>query len=689
MLGRRFVTPSMPDTAVVTPGDGGASARAVVSSAAPLLRAANLTIVNLETVVGTLPDSASYPQKRFLIQSPPESVSALDEMGVDIVNLGNNHQRDWLDGGISSTLAAIDAAGISRVGAGLTETEARAPLMVSAGGVNVGLLSYCSITGDAVNDAYPLDADPVPPGLPPSEAWQYELRSWGFTGATVVIPVTSRRVGSAWQAIVVAEAGGPGAAEDAALWASASAVYPELQDWIARRGHGGANLLAPSRFAPDVSALRVSGADIVVVSLHAAFQYIDTKSSGIELAAYAAIDAGADIVVCHHTHVLQGMEWYKGKLVCWSLGNCVFDQDLLATFRSGTLRTVFEGSTLIEARFYPATVLRYRPAPVSGEAGLGVLGLIHERSDLDFHSTKPASAILNTARVANPSVAKARFVVEGHAARLLPGPGPSTSLTVTASSTEATDLAMPGLTRSRAPGGGALPPGLLFGRDLFGFGSFEDDAADGVASGGLHWNNTDANSDKGVVLDTAAWSGSHVLRLHRTSTNTARARMRPVARVTFADHKLWQDLGGGVVAALDPVPSRSMRFHAAASGVVNASVIVDLYNFDDANPTEDPTSVFLKTVEIPFTTTSDDAWREILVDFSASDFAPSGGLAANMALFYVALYPPASGDTTLRIDDLQFVEWREAALLPDGFFGVDELRGPGAASTVTLERREE
>lgn len=689
MLGRRYLAPVYSDTAVITPGDGGASARAVVSSAAPLLRAANLTIVNFESTIGTLPESAAYPKKRFLLQSPPEALAALDEMGVDVANLGNNHQRDWMEAGISSTLAALDGAGVARLGAGLTEAEAAVPLLLGAGGLDVGLLSYCSITGDVVNDAYPLDTDPVPPGLPPEEAWQYEYRDWGYAGLPVPIPLASRRPGSAWQEIKTAEAGGLSAAERAGLWASATSVYPELQDWAAQRGHGGANFLDPARFPAEVASLRAAGADIVVVALHASFQYIDTHSSGIEIAAHAAIDAGADLVVCHHTHVLQGMEWYKGRLVCWSLGNCVFDQDLLATFRSGTLRTVYEGSTLLEARFYPATVLRYRPAPVTGEAGLGVLGLIHERSDLDFFASKPAAAVLNVLRTPDPSSSKARFVLEGHTARLVPGPGPVSTLSVTAAADGAADLPMPGLTRSRAPGGGALPAGLLFGRDLYGYGSFEDDAADGVAAGGLHWNNADATDEKGVVVDADAWSGSRVLRLHRDDLNVERVRMRPVARVTFGDHRLWQDLGGGTIVPLDPLPSRSMRFRAAADGLVDASIVMDVYSFDDSNPTEDPESVFLRSVEVPFSVAGDGTWREVIVDFASTAFDPSGTDVANMALFYVALYPPASGDTTLRIDNLQFVEWREAALLPDGFFAVDAVRGPGSPAAVTLERREE
>ena len=71
MLGRRYLEPTSEETARVVTGDGGASARAVVSAIAPLFRAADLRSINLETVVGNLPLADAYPRKRFLLQSPP------------------------------------------------------------------------------------------------------------------------------------------------------------------------------------------------------------------------------------------------------------------------------------------------------------------------------------------------------------------------------------------------------------------------------------------------------------------------------------------------------------------------------------------------------------------------------------------------------------------------------------------
>lgn len=68
-------------------------------------------------------------------------------------------------------------------------------------------------------------------------------------------------------------------------------------------------------------------ADIVVVSLHAGFEYQEVPNDLQIGLAHAAIDAGADVVLGHHPHVLQGIEEYGGGLISYSLGNFLFDFD--------------------------------------------------------------------------------------------------------------------------------------------------------------------------------------------------------------------------------------------------------------------------------------------------------------------------------------------------------------------------
>jgi len=65
-------------------------------------------------------------------------------------------------------------------------------------------------------------------------------------------------------------------------------------------------------------------ADIVVVSLHCGKELSKEPIEYQRQHAHAAIDAGADIVIGHHPHVLQPIEKYKGGIIAYSLGNFAF-----------------------------------------------------------------------------------------------------------------------------------------------------------------------------------------------------------------------------------------------------------------------------------------------------------------------------------------------------------------------------
>jgi len=65
--------------------------------------------------------------------------------------------------------------------------------------------------------------------------------------------------------------------------------------------------------------------DIVVVSIHCGVEYSDYPTLEFISQAHQIIDSGADLIICHHPHVLQGIEKYKGGIIAYSLGNFVFD----------------------------------------------------------------------------------------------------------------------------------------------------------------------------------------------------------------------------------------------------------------------------------------------------------------------------------------------------------------------------
>ena len=63
------------------------------------------------------------------------------------------------------------------------------------------------------------------------------------------------------------------------------------------------------------------GAQIIIVSFHWGQEKENVPNDVQVELAHTAIDNGADLVLGHHPHVLQGIEEYKGKNIVYSLGN--------------------------------------------------------------------------------------------------------------------------------------------------------------------------------------------------------------------------------------------------------------------------------------------------------------------------------------------------------------------------------
>ena len=79
-------------------------------------------------------------------------------------------------------------------------------------------------------------------------------------------------------------------------------------------------------------------ADIVIVSVHWGVEQSFTANGSQKHDARALIDAGADVVLSHHPHVMQGIDTYKGKLIAYSLGNFLFPYKTVAGRKSFILR---------------------------------------------------------------------------------------------------------------------------------------------------------------------------------------------------------------------------------------------------------------------------------------------------------------------------------------------------------------
>lgn len=85
-------------------------------------------------------------------------------------------------------------------------------------------------------------------------------------------------------------------------------------------------------------------ADFVVVSMHAGDEYQFQPNARQKAFAHAAIDAGAEIVIGHHPHVIQPVEKYHDKYIFYSLGNFIFDQNKNLAVKTGLMLHIFLNS---------------------------------------------------------------------------------------------------------------------------------------------------------------------------------------------------------------------------------------------------------------------------------------------------------------------------------------------------------
>lgn len=191
------------------------------------------------------------PDKQFTFRLPPSKVSIMNELGVDIVTIANNHTLDYGTDALLDTCTALDGAGIPYVGAGPNMERAKQLQTMEVKGKTIGYLA-------------------------------------------------------------------------------ASRVYPD-PNWVANSQKPG----MVSGYDPTILLEEIKKAkplcDYLVVYMHWGIER-DEKPQGYQRAlGKQIIDAGADIVIGSHPHVLQGFEYYKGKPICYSLGNYIFGSSIPKT----------------------------------------------------------------------------------------------------------------------------------------------------------------------------------------------------------------------------------------------------------------------------------------------------------------------------------------------------------------------
>lgn len=142
----------------------------------------------------------------------------------------------------------------------------------------------------------------------------------------------------------------------------------------------------------DIENAKKQGAELIITAFHWGSEKATQPDETQQFLAHTAIDCGADLVVGHHPHVLQGIEKYNGKYIAYSLGNFCFggnsnpsDMDTMIfrqTFTiSGDGAAEDDDVTVIPCRISSdQSYNNYQPTPAEGEAAASIIARLNEYS---------------------------------------------------------------------------------------------------------------------------------------------------------------------------------------------------------------------------------------------------------------------------------------------------------------------
>ncbi len=241
---------------------------------------------------------SGYPTAKEIAKADPSIVDELTWAGVDMVSIANNHLMDFGPSGMETTLKTLDKAGIKYSGAGFTPAQAYQPAVVEKKGLKVALV--------AVMVSPTLNIGTAATEASPGVAW--------VRGATVRQP-DGKVVIAPWDSDL--------------------------------------------RLMEDTIKAARKTADLVAVSMHIHWGGLADIDAGKQLVTRAAVDAGADIILGHGPHVVNGIEFYKGKPIVYSAGNFAFQFPPGAyEYFPQSLKVVQSMSNVTQPPFYEAVMLR-------------------------------------------------------------------------------------------------------------------------------------------------------------------------------------------------------------------------------------------------------------------------------------------------------------------------------------------
>ena len=133
----------------------------------------------------------------------------------------------------------------------------------------------------------------------------------------------------------------------------------------ANHEHGGAAYGSMKNITESVQK-QVGKDKVTIVQYHGSQEYANNPTGVTEQRLKSALDTGAALAIAHHPHVTQGLELYNGKLIAYSMGNFIFDQNFSATQHSFILYVWLDDGKFHRAEIVPLYVKGYKPTPATG-----------------------------------------------------------------------------------------------------------------------------------------------------------------------------------------------------------------------------------------------------------------------------------------------------------------------------------
>ncbi len=548
--------------------------------------AADVNVCNLE--VSYTDRGTPHPSKSVVFRSRPENIVGVSYAGVDLADLGNNHIIDYGEIGMLDTMDGLEALGIPHFGAGSTEAQALAPCFHTERGVRMAFLGLSNRCGRKWNYQPFLDAGPSKPGF-------------GF-----LIP----------QNLETALDG-----------------LPELADVVIVQTHSGDEYeTAP----PPGKAARLIDPSVIEAAEgdpgDPEFRFRNEPTLDERALRRLALDLGADILINHHPHVLQGFEAYQGKLIAHSLGNFIFDLYYPETFPTFVLTLEIEKDGIVGTTFTPAWIDDYIPQPAVGTLGYEIMDRIADYS-APMNALVTVDRETGTARVHTDRAQVDSTEVE-------------TALDLPLVERDgwwiSAPTALPGLGDLSALDAAGLE--VRWGREILWHGGFEDEGA-------TFWDDNTADE---LLDDERFRSGKRSLRVSRESS---------------ASGQTGTDLEKHLPC--DPVKAHSALGWLHAENAAESRIMVRFYS---SRYSESPIS----STDLAPRFTGDCAWTEQWVDLET----PSSAIYFELRC---GTEPPASGTGRTWFDDLALIEWEDWStggeiLAPNNFRYVQVRSATSAAS---------